>query len=264
MKTLLSPAYNRLSPFLYNSKSLSVVTVSEYSKQYLLKHSVSENIINVIYNGIPLESSVSQKKSTIRQNWGFSKNEIIIGAVSRLEPIKGIKFLIQAFSSFSKTNTNARLVIAGDGPQKKELEDTATSLGIKEKVKFLGLVRDVDNYLNAIDIYILPSLHENHSLALLEAMRVGKAIVATSVGGNTESVRHESEALIIPPKDTDALTKTLIRLSKDQTLASNLSFAAKQRFESHFTLENMLNKTATWLQQCCHLAKDVNIVRISN
>ena len=81
-------------------------------------------------------------------------------------------------------------------------------------------------------------------------MRAGRAIVATNVGGNTESVRHDREALVVDAGDVDALANALRKLCDDGRLRATLGHAATKRFESHFTVDQMLGRTADWLMTC--------------
>jgi glycosyltransferase involved in cell wall biosynthesis len=96
-------------------------------------------------------------------------------------------------------------------------------------------------------------LAEYHSIALLEAMRAGKAIVATDVGGNTESVRNLKEGLIVPAADVERLVHAIDRMVIDRSLAKKLGEAARERFKDKFTEEIMVRQTAQWLVRCATL-----------
>jgi glycosyltransferase involved in cell wall biosynthesis len=132
----------------------------------------------------------------------------------------------------------------------------ATKLGMAERILFTGFRSDVPDCLAAFDVFVLPSFAESHSIGLLEAMRAGKPIVATGVGGNTESVRDGREAIIVPPGDATALAEALSRLLGDSSARERLRQAARQRFESEFSLERMLRRTAEWLMACGAMARE--------
>ena len=116
-------------------------------------------------------------------------------------------------------------------------------------------ILDNEHCLAAFDVFVLPSFVESHSIALLEAMRAGKPIVATGVGGNTESVREGREAIIVPPVDSTALAEALSRLLGDSSAQERFRRAACQRFESEFRVDRMLRRTAEWLMACGAVAR---------
>jgi glycosyltransferase involved in cell wall biosynthesis len=122
---------------------------------------------------------------------------------------------------------------------------------VEQQIHFAGVRDDIPDCLSAIDIFVIPSLHETHSIGLLEAMRAGKPVVATSVGGNTESVRHEREGLIVPPGDADALAEALGRYLRQPDLRVAMGKAARLRYEVEFTEDIMLERTAAWLAEVC-------------
>ncbi len=111
---------------------------------------------------------------------------------------------------------------------------------LESNVNFMGYQSNITSWLNAWDIFVLPSLQENHSVALLEAMRAGKAIICTNVGGNPETVTHEKEALIVPSKDAQSIENALYRLINSQELRDTLGANAHKRFISSFTEEQTL------------------------
>ena len=98
--------------------------------------------------------------------------------------------------------------------------------------------------MESCDVFALPSLEEFHSIAILEAMRAKKAIVATNIGGNPESLRDEQDALMVPSKDPEALAGALIRLLTSQELRTKLSNSAYERFKKHFTIDVMMRNLA--------------------
>jgi glycosyltransferase involved in cell wall biosynthesis len=131
------------------------------------------------------------------------------------------------------------------------LRQQVAQSGLSGKVVFTGFRPDVSDCLSAFDIFVLPSLAESHSIALLEAMQAGKAIVATDVGGNTESVRQGKEGIIVSPADPDGLAKAIERYIKFPELAIQMGKNAKLRFDNQFTVDVMVKKTAEWMISCC-------------
>jgi glycosyltransferase involved in cell wall biosynthesis len=164
-----------------------------------------------------------------------------------LDPIKGLDVLMESASQLIQGKYKVRLVFIGEGPMRAMLEAQALRLGIEHAVHFVGYQANVNDWLHVIDMFALPSFSEAHSIGLLEAMRAGKAIVATNVGGTPESVRNGVEALLVPPNNSEALMEALERLIKDPLLREHLGRAARQRFLVEFTEDTMKRKLVQWL-----------------
>jgi glycosyltransferase involved in cell wall biosynthesis len=118
---------------------------------------------------------------------------------------------------------------------------------LDEQVRFTGYLPDVESRLASWDVFVLPSLSEAHSLSLLEAMRAGKAILASNVGGTPESVRDGVEAILVPPADAAALAHGLAVLAGNRPLRERLAAGARRRFETNFTDDAMKRGLADWL-----------------
>ncbi len=230
--------------------AFSVVAVAEYCGTFLSDHRVDPEKITVIHNGIEDHEPLGEGRDALRAEWEISDSDVLVGVASRVDPVKGIRYLIEAFKEIAGRFPQARLVIVGTGTLEKDLKQSVDSLGLSERVVFAGFRTDMERCFAAFDIFALPSLAEYHSIGLLEAMRAEKPIIATSVGGNTESVRDGEEALVVPPADSKALAKALDRLLSDEVLRIKLSAAARKRFCGEFTIEQMLEKTADWFMQC--------------
>ena len=250
-RRLVAPIYNGFTNWYLQHKADAIVSVAQFCVDALVESGVPINKFTVVHNGIPNFIPEHDKRTIIRHEWGMDSDNVIIGIASRLEKIKGLDYLLEAFASASSDNNKLRLVLIGEGTQKGALQKLAGSLSIDSIVKFVGIRNDIPDCLSAMDIFALPSLSEAHSIGLLEAMRARKAVVATDVGGNTESVRNEREGLIIKSADVNELTEALHRLANDAELRDRLGAAAYERFCSEFTEDVMLTKTANWLQSTC-------------
>jgi glycosyltransferase involved in cell wall biosynthesis len=158
----------------------------------------------------------------------------LLGCVGRLEPQKGHTYLLQALPAILAARPTAGLVIAGDGPLRADLEAEARRLGIDDRVLFLGFHHDVPSLLAALDLFVLPSLWEGLSKALLEAMAVACPIVASRAVGVTEVLRDGVEGLLVPMCDVAALAGAVARVVDDPGLAGRLGQAARRRaIEQH-------------------------------
>lgn len=234
-KKILEGLINSTQAYLYRYYAKRIILVENFSKAYLLSKRISEEKMFVVHNGI---QDITDRGEVIH----LPNDTISIGLASRLDKIKGIEYLLKSLPLVEKsTSRSFHVYIIGDGPQENELHLLCSSLKITTKVTFLGYRNNVRDWLEAMDIFALPSLHEYHSIALLEAMRSGKAIVATKVGGNEESVTNEKEALTIPAKDIYALSEALIRLIEDDKLRERLGSNARNRYLQEFTETAMMH-----------------------
>lgn len=236
-KKIMEPVYNGLSRLVYKYIARKVICVENKSKEFLINHGVSERKIITVYNGIAQDVPCGPNDLS---KFEISKKSIILITVSSLFEIKGLNYLLDAIALIKgKTINPFKYYMIGEGPELEDLKIQAETLKIDDIVKFAGYQRDIYSWLNAADIYALPSLSEAHSIALLEAMRSGKAIIATHVGGNPESVRNNIEGILVPSKDSNALAIGLQTLIDDPDLRLNLGQAARKRFEEMFTEDTM-------------------------
>ena len=222
---------------------------------------MSEERITVIHNGIESESpgQPQEKRLHFRALWQVSSNDLLIGAVGRLDPVKGFRLLIEGFDLASKYNGNLRLVIMGDGPDFPVLKRAASVSGMGSRIVFAGSVPEAAAALAALDIFASSSLSECHSVALLEAMRAGLPIVASRVGGNPESLEEGKEGLLVPAGDAVALARGIEALVSSRERREAQGRAARERFLRDFTQEVMLRKTANWLLGCAEQAKQAGL-----
>jgi glycosyltransferase involved in cell wall biosynthesis len=160
--------------------------------------------------------------------------------VGRLSPEKDVSNLLRATALAVCELPAFRLEIAGDGACLPALRAEAESLGLKERVSFLGEVRDVASLLRRASLYVLPSLTEGISLTLLEAMAVGLPVVATHVGGNSEVVADGETGLMVPAQDPAALARAMVRILRDPVQGEVLGRAGRERVEKRFDVRRMV------------------------
>lgn len=246
-RRMLAPVLNALSEAFLRRRAASIASVSEVSKSYLVERGVPADKIVVIHNGLRDRPVNPTARHAARRALGLLENDLAVGLASRLDPIKGVPFLFEAIFDLFATFPELKLIVIGTGPLEEVLKRQVANSGYQDRVRFTGFRNDVEQLLDGLDIFALPSLQENHSIGLLEAMRAGRAIVATAVGGNPESVRDGREALVVPPADANALRDALRQLAADPQLRERLGAAARRRFLARFTADRMLEQTAAWL-----------------
>jgi glycosyltransferase involved in cell wall biosynthesis len=199
-----------------------VVANSEGLRELALK-SCPERSIDVIYNGVnlpPAHPRASHCETRMR-----------VLTVSRLIHRKGIDTLLRALARLNQPGVS--LDVAGDGPDRRRLEDLAHQIGIADRVRFHGFTSRsalASLHLQS-DLFVLTSLAESCSMALLEAMAAGLPVVATDVGGTPELVEHGTNGLLVPPDDVEALANTLASALRDPAQRMRLGAAGRGRAE---------------------------------
>jgi glycosyltransferase involved in cell wall biosynthesis len=165
----------------------------------------------------------------VREELGIPAEAPIVGAVANLRAQKGHEYLLQAAVRVRESVPDVRFVLVGQGPLEGTLRQRADELGITDSVVFTGRRRDAIRIASAFDLAVLPSLHEGLAIALIEAMALGKAVVATNVDGLLEVVDHGRHGLVVPPADAAALADAILTLLEDRELRTRFGQAGRQR-----------------------------------
>lgn len=213
-----------------------IICVERFTPPVLFDAGIKHNKVATVYNGI----DAINKVSPIDISSYKIKGGIIITA-SRLTKIKGINYLIDALATLKIRNLKFHYFCIGNGEEETNLKMQAQERGLTEEyISFIGYQSNIPEWLAVCDIFALPSLEEFHSIAILEAMRAQKAIIATNIGGNPESLRNEKDALLVPSMDTEALAEAITRLLTNAELRNYLSKNAHEQFEKRFTIDIMM------------------------
>jgi glycosyltransferase involved in cell wall biosynthesis len=218
-----------------------VVAVSHDLRRTLVSKVHPTVPVRVIHNGIDGTQFSMTSGEEVRRELGIGEEDILIGSGVVLSKQKGMPYLLRAAKGVIAREPRARFVVAGDGPLRKDLERSAAHLGLGDRFRFLGYRSDMPRVISAFDIYVLPSLWEGLPLALLEAMAMGKPIVATEVGGNPEVVQDGVNGFIVPRRDAASLQDALIRICRDDLFRRRAQRVNRSRFESDFSLTAMVN-----------------------
>jgi sugar transferase (PEP-CTERM/EpsH1 system associated) len=216
------------------------VTVSRDLNRWLVEDvRIPARKVRTIYNGVdadrfaPGDREAAQRALDIPAGWG------VVGTVGRLDPVKDQAGLIRAFAVASAQRPSV-LLIVGDGPLRVELEALGRGLGLDDRVRLLGDRQDVAQILRALDCFVLPSVGEGISNAILEAMATALPVVATRVGGNVELVEDGETGLLVEVGQPEALVRALECYLGDAGIARKHGAAARARVEREFGLARML------------------------
>ena len=209
----------------------AVATVCEAAREDLVRRAaLPADKLVAVPNGIRVErfaAADAESRAALRAELGLDASTRVIGTVGRLNWAKDHVGLIRAFAEVRAAGSDAALVIVGDGALRAELDALVAAQGLGGRVFLLGDRGDVARLLRGFHAFVLSSLTEGYSIALLEACASALPIVATTVGGNAEIVRNGVNGLLVPPSDRDALSTALIRLVGDAGMATRLGEAGR-------------------------------------
>jgi len=209
-----------------------IISLCEDMKRVILK--VYNREVCVIPNGICLDVFKEGKRDVIRGLFGFSLEENIVLFVGRLEPIKGVEYLIRAAQQVTTEKHKVKFLIIGEGTSRRKLEKLVNSLNLAEHVIFVGKISNsrVSEYMILSDILVLPSLSESFGIVNLEAMSCGLPIIATNVGGIPEIVENNINGLLVNPKNANQIAEKILEMlenrRKMQIISNNNKAKAKK------------------------------------
>ena len=219
-----------------------ITAISKATKQALVDYEfIPAKRIEVIYNGIAELGSSATAADKLRQSLSIPDDHLILGTISRLDPIKNHRLLISAFAKVLKKHPELKLLIVGDGELRPDLEKQVQLLGISDDVIFTGFQANPVEYLQLMDIFLLPSLSEGTAMTLLEAMSLSKPCIVTNVGGNPEIIEDNVNGLVTPSDDEKMLITAIETLVEDQELRKKLGDTGRRKFEEKLTVQCMLN-----------------------
>ncbi len=230
---------NPITRLKYNWGIDRIIAISESIAHQLEAGGVPSARIRIIYEGMDL-SVIESRKAPIRHG---EETPAAIGTVAHLSAEKGLNFLIEAASLIKDVHTRAHFIIVGDGKCRPELEAQVRNRGLEKCFVFTGFQANPAEYLKKLDIFVLPSLSEGLSSAILTAMAHGLPVIATEVGGIPELVAHEKSGILVPPGNPPALAAAIERLLSDPAAAFRMGQSGRQRMELRFTLERKILET---------------------
>src|SRR3989454_2157598 len=217
-----------------------VVTVSNAARDVLIKAGLLAERVRTIYTGVdPDRLSPEFDGTPVRKQLGIPNGAPVVGCLANVLEIKGHDILLQAFANVVKVHPTAHLLLVGRDTSSygAEMRALANRLGVAERTHFAGFQPDVRPYLAAMNLVVLPSRSEALGLALLEAMAMGKAVVASAVGRIPEIVADGITGKLVPPEDPAALSGAIIELLSHPERLIEGGRQGRKRIHSAFTIE---------------------------
>ncbi len=218
------------------------IAVSEDIKNRLQRYEgLAAPMIKVVYNGVRKESVLdSVTRAGLRQAWGFTPEDFVIGTVGRFDPIKNLPLLVESIAVAAIKNPHLRGFLIGDGPVFADIAALIDRLGLTDRVRLAGFRNDASQLVQCMDLFVLSSLSEGTSMALLEAMAAGVPVAVTAVGGNPEVVLSDRTGWVVPSESVSALTAALLDAVGNPQKRQMFAYAGQQRFEEYFSFDGMI------------------------
>jgi sugar transferase (PEP-CTERM/EpsH1 system associated) len=209
--------------------------------------------VRQLYSGVDAQRFSPDGASATDAPWPASAGAVTVGTIGRLDPVKNQRWLLESCHAILERHPELRgrlrLIIAGDGPVRGELQQSAERLGIGSQVWLPGARSDVPELMRSLDVFVLPSRNEGSANTILEAMAGARPVVAARVGGNAELVAHEATGLLYEPGDRDGLAQALARYAAEPELRVRHGRAARERVLERFSLEGMVRRYADFYDE---------------
>lgn len=239
--TLLHTEHNTWDRYHPATRWVNAATIGRNARVWAVSDEVARSIrvpvswrptpVEVMLHGVDLETvrRGDEARRVAREQLGVADDDFVFGTVGNLAPKKDQGTMLRAFAEVRWQLPSARLVVVGTGPREPELRRIAAQLGVERAVHFLGMRDDVPELLPGFDTFVLSSLHEGLSIALVEALGAGVPVVATKVGGIPELIIHGQYGLLVPPRDAGSLASAMVGLARDAGARERLSAAGPVR-----------------------------------
>lgn len=250
-KNYFADQLKRRAAYRYVSRVSRMVAVSEDLKQFIVRRAgVAEHRVDVVYNGVDVAGLPSiDELSAIRAHLRLDGYDHVIGAVGSLYPVKGHVHLIKALPEILRACPRTLLLLVGQGQMEQSLKAEVVNRNLDAHVRFLGFRSDVPALLSLLDVFVLPSLSEGLSMALLEAMAAGKPVVASNVGGNSELVVDGDTGFLVDAESPESISDRVVQILRDKVQAVRMGDRGRRRVHDKFSFRAMVDRYQRYYEQ---------------
>lgn len=232
-----------LNRWKYGLGLTEIIAISEGIRNVLIEDGLAPERVTTIRSGIQLQRIENiGDGSYLWDEFAIPEDSLIIGIVGALAPHKHHQNFLEAAAIVKRSLPNVRFLVVGDGELRAELERSSASRGLSEDVIFTGFRRDVLEITKILDIFVLSSYLEGMGTAILDAMALGKPIVATQVGGIPEIVLQGINGFLVPPRDPNKLAGAILKLAKEPSLRDQMGSYGKMRARN-FDMKKTIERT---------------------
>lgn len=220
-----------------------------------LSNFVPKDKLRLLNNGISVSSRLVPDRGLVLKKYDISPHARLVVSFGRLFRLKGYDLLIEAFKQVVRFDSDACLVIGGDGPDRHMLDCMVSEAGLSGRVKLVGCVDNVHELYNVCDVYVNSSRLEGLPMTLIEAMSHGKPIVATAVGGNNDLISNNVTGLLVNPENPTLLADAIVHFLSDPAFALKCANRAYESFHSKYSIDrHCADLTAIYLNLVGYLS----------
>jgi glycosyltransferase involved in cell wall biosynthesis len=236
-----------------NRLSTHVIAVSQSTRDYLLDHErMPPDRVTTIHNGIDLDEfrPRREQRAAVRQKLALPADAFIVAGIGRLSYQKNFSLFIDVAAAVLAQRPNAYFVIAGTGPEERQLRDRAMRLGIDQRLRFLGYVSDMLSLYPAVDALLLTSRYEGLPITILEAMATGTTIVSSNLDGVAEIMRDGEDGALVGASDVDGFARQLCELMDRPDIAARRAAAALNKVQTGFSAQSVARAVENVYLKC--------------
>lgn len=236
-----------INRFIFRYVITEIIANSEETKKTILKNNpqlFDQDKIYVIYNGIDIQpfDNLTQKEN---------QKEFIIGNLGRLVEQKGQKYLIQLAEILKKKDIDFKIIIGGDGDLKEKLKAMAKEKQVEKYIDFYGFVEDIPQFMNRLDVFVLPSLWEGFGYVLAEAMATKLPVLAFNVSSNPELITNGQNGFLVEYQNVTVMAEKILLLQNDSGLRKAMGEKGRRIVEEIFTREKTVANLEELLNELC-------------
>ncbi len=231
--------------FWLTALASKIIFVDRDTQEKLIPN--ERNNVEIIYNGVDINLFKPAQSNFLFNRFNLESNKQLIGYMGLITRRKGIEYLIKALHLVKEKTDAIKLIIIGEYKQNDityfaEIKRLIKDLSLENDVYFTGLLTDVRDAINSLDLVILPSLEERCSRTLLESLACGKAVIATKVGGNPEIVEDGANGLLVEPENEKQIAQAIIKLLGDHKLRHQMGENGRRKAENKFNMDIHIQK----------------------
>jgi glycosyltransferase involved in cell wall biosynthesis len=229
---------------IYSFMADRVVTVGDSTRQYMIRQKgIPAEKVVTIPTGIDLSVfNAEGVQADLRQELDIPKQTPVFGTVSVFRRLKSHQVLLEATPEILRALPEARLLLAGEGPQEKNIRKKIEDLGVGKSVLMLGFREDIPRVLNTMDVFVFPSLQEALGTAILEALAMKRAVAASRVGGIPEIIEDGRTGFFIDPQNPTDIAEKVILLLKNPELRHQMGDQGRRYVETHYDQRLMVRR----------------------
>lgn len=227
-----------------------IVASSKWIADQAVLSGAPRDKVTVIYEGVQaVQRPDDAQRRSDRARWGISDDDRLIGCAGVLSEDKGQEWVIRALAELRHGFPRCKLLLAGEGPDRSRLKSIAAELNLTDITIFAGFVSEIESFYRSLDVFVFPALFEGLGTSLLAAMAQGVPSVTYFGCALGEIVENGKSGLQVEPRNPHALAQAIGTVLRDRQFAANLSSAARQRIESTFTADRMVDETVRLYQR---------------